>query len=193
MDLLIKHRMFEEMSEEEFYQLCIQNRDLQFERNVDGNIIVMSPTSSLSGKFNNEISFQLTTWNKKTNAGLCFDSSSGFTLPNGAIRSPDASFVSSERWSSLSPEEQKGFARICPDFIIELMSETDTIQMMTQKIEEYLNNGCKLAWIIDPKKENVHIFRQGKSPEIKTGFNQSVSGENVLPGFELDLRELRIH
>lgn len=190
MDLLIKHRLFEDMSEEEFYQLCIQNRDLQFERNVDGNIIVMSPTSSLSGDLNSEIDFQLRQWNKKTKLGKCFDSSTGFTLPNGAVRSPDASFISTARWNALSPEEQKGFARICPDFIIELMSESDTIQMITVKIEEYLANGCQLAWIVDPVKQAVHIFRKNGSRETITGFHQSVSGENVLPGFELDLREL---
>lgn len=190
MELLIKYKLFESMGEDEFYQLCTQNRDLQFERNSDGNILVMSPTSSYSGKFNNEISFQLTQWNKKSNGGLCFDSSTGFTLPNGAVRSPDASFISNDRWNALAPEEQKGFARICPDFIIELMSESDTIQMITVKIEEYLANGCQLAWIIDPVKQSVHIFRKDGSKETVNGFHQSVPGENVLPGFELDLREL---
>lgn len=192
MDLLIKHRIFEEMSADEFYQLCVQNRDLQFERNADGNIIVLSPTHSLSGKLNNEISFQLTIWNKKHQLGECFDSSTGFTLPNGAVRSPDASFISHQRWNSLSAEEQKGFARICPDFIIELMSESDHIQPMIQKMEEYLSNGCRLAWIIDPKEEKVHVFNKDSSRKTYTGFDQSVPGEDVLPGFQLDLRELRI-
>lgn len=192
MDLLIKQRIFEEMSEDEFYQLCVQNRDLRFERNADGNILVMSPASSLSGELNSEIDYQLRNWNKKSKLGKCFDSSAGFTMPNDAVRSPDASFISNSRWNSLSAEEQRGFARICQDFIVELMSESDNLQPMIRKMEEYISNGCRLAWIVDPKEEKVHVFRKDGSTKVYTGFDQSVPGEDVLPGFELNLRELRL-
>lgn len=191
MDLLIKHRVLEGMNEDEFYELCVQNRDLKFERNADRHILVMSPTSSLSGSFNSEIDYQLQRWNKEKKLGICFDSSAGFTLPNGAVRSPDASFIFLARWNNLSTKDKKGFARICPDFIIELMSETDTIQNITLKMEEYLINGCRLGWIIQPDEKRVHIFQPDRQVEIVQGFDRSVSASEVLPEFALDLRELR--
>lgn len=192
MDLLIRHRVFEEMDDAEFYNLCMQNRDLRFERTPDGNIIVMSPASSISGDLNSEIDYQLRKWNKENKLGKCFDSSAGFTLPDNSVRSPDASFIFIERWNALSTDQRKGFAHICPDFIIELKSETDTLQALTQKMQEYLNNGCRMGWLIDPVKEQLLIFIPDQNVRIIEGFNQSVAEESILPGFALDLRELKI-
>lgn len=190
MELLIKHRITDGMTDEEFYELCAQNRDLKFERTAERNIIVMSPTHTLSGNRNSEIDFQLRKWNKEKKLGKVFDSSTGFTLPNSAVRSPDACFIFNERWNALSPENKTGFARICPDFIIELMSDTDTLGYSSQKMLEYMSNGCKLGWIIDPQSQQVHIFRLSKETEILKGFNQFVSADELLPGFALDLAEL---
>ncbi len=120
-----------------------------------------------------------------------FDSSAGFRLPSGAVRSPDASFIFLTRWNSLSEEHKKGFAQICPDFIIELLSDSDSLQQTTLKIEEYLSNGCQLAWIIDPDKEMVLIFKPGESVITIEGFNQSVNAD-ILPEFSLDLHELKM-
>jgi Uma2 family endonuclease len=190
MELLIKHRITDGMTDEEFYELCAQNRDLKFERTAERNIIVMSPTHTFSGEQNAEITYQLRKWNKIKKLGKVFDSSTGFTLPNSAVRSPDACFIFNEQWSALSSENKKGFARICPDFIIELMSDTDTLEYTTKKMQEYMSNGCKLGWIIEPRQKQVHIFRFGKEIEILKDFNQSISADELLPGFALDLAEL---
>lgn len=190
MELLIKHRITDGMTDEEFYELCAQNRDLKFERTADRNIIVMSPTHTLSGDQNAEITYQLKKWNKSKKLGKVFDSSTGFKLPNSAVRSPDACFIFNERWNALSLENKKGFAKICPDFIIELMSDTDTLDYTSKKMQEYMSNGCLLGWIIDPQSQQVHVFRPNKEIEIITGFNQSIRAHELLPDFALDLAEL---
>jgi Uma2 family endonuclease len=191
MDLLIRHRVFEEMDDTEFFDLCQQNRDLRFERNPDGNIIVMSPASSVSGDLNSEIDYQLRKWNKEHQLGKCFDSSAGFTLPDNSVRSPDASFIFMDRWKALSTEQRKGFAHICPDFVIELKSESDAFAALAQKMQEYLVNGCCMGWLIDPDKEQVFIFLPGKNVSMIEGFHQSIGENSILPGFSLDLRELK--
>lgn len=190
MELLIKHKITDGMTDAEFYELCAQNRDLKFERTAERNIIVMSPTHTLSGHRNSEIDYQLRKWNKAKKLGKVFDSSTGFTLPNSAVRSPDACFIFNDRWNALSLEHKKGFAKICPDFIIELMSDTDTLGYTTEKMKEYMANGCRLGWIIDPQQKRVHIFRPMKDVEIFSGFNHSISAHELLPDFELDLTEL---
>lgn len=190
MELLIKHKITDGMTDAEFYELCAQNRDLKFERTAERNIIVMSPTHTLSGHRNSEIDYQLRKWNKAKKLGKVFDSSTGFTLPNSAVRSPDACFIFNDRWNALSLEHKKGFAKICPDFIIELMSDTDTLGYTTEKMKEYMANGCRLGWIIDPQQKRVHIFRPMKDVEIFSGFNHSISAYELLPDFELDLTEL---
>ncbi|HEY9045221.1 MAG TPA: Uma2 family endonuclease, partial [Ohtaekwangia sp.] len=158
----------------------------------DGNIIVMSPASSVSGDLNSEIDYQLRKWNKEYKLGKCFDSSAGFTLPDNSVRSPDASFIFIDRWNALTPEQRRGFAHICPDFIIELKSESDTFSALSQKMQDYLANGCKMGWLIDADKEQVFIFLPGKNVSTIEGFDQSVKEEGILPGFALDLRELKI-
>ena len=130
-------------------------------------------------------------WNRQTGLGLVFDSSTGFKLPNGAVRSPDASWIRKERWDTLAPADRKKFAPLCPDFVVELRSETDNLEKLREKMAEYIENGCQLAWLIDPTEQNAYIYRPGRTVEEIADFDQRLSGENVLVGFEFELSILR--
>jgi Uma2 family endonuclease len=152
-------------------------------------IIVMAPTNSKTGMRNAEINYQLLNWAKRDGRGVVFDSSTGFTLPNGAKRSPDASWILRARWDALKPEEQEVFAPICPDFVIELWSPSDTLPELRSKLDEYIANGAKLGFLIYPPKWQVHIYRSGQTVECLDQ-PQSVSGDPELPGFVLDLTEI---
>ncbi|MDX1943403.1 MAG: Uma2 family endonuclease [Saprospiraceae bacterium] len=129
-------------------------------------------------------------WNKMTDLGYTFDSSTGFALPNGAKRSPDVSWIIKDRWEALTQAEKEDFAPLCPDFCIELRSKTDRLNNIKAKLEEYIENGCRLGWLVDPIEKQVFIYRQDGSTEILKGFNKKLSGEDVLPGFEFDLNIL---
>ena len=178
-----------DLTDEQFWQLCQRNRDYCFERNAQGDLIIMSPTGSDTGRRNLDIALQLGNWNKQNKLGVAFDSSTGFKLPNGAERSPDASWVQKEKWESLTSEEQERFAPICPDFVVELRSRSDNLEPLQEKMQEYLDNGAKLGWLIDRQNQQVEIYRQGKAvATIKSP--QSLSGEEILPGFVLDLTEI---
>jgi Uma2 family endonuclease len=181
------------LSNEEFEKFCLEQRDLRIERTESGEIIIMSPTYSESGFLNSEINRQLGNWNHQHRKGYVYDSSTGFRLKGKAVRSPDASWLSLERYSNLSPEEKRGFMRVCPEFVIELRSDSDTIPDLKAKMESYLKNGALLGWLIDPETETVWIFRADGSRDEVQGFDQKLSGESLLPGFELDLGELRGH
>ena len=177
------------VTREQFVQLALANRDLQLERTATGELIVMPPTGSDTGNRNLDIEGQLWLWNRQTKLGKAFNSSSGFHLPNGANRSPDASWVRQERWNALTREQQKGFAPLCPDFVLELRSESDNMAPLQAKMREYMENGAHLGWLIDRKNKKVEIYRQGQ--EVKVLDNPStLSGEDVLPGFVLDLKEV---
>ena len=177
------------VTREQFVQLALANRDLQLERTATGELIVMPPTGSDTGNRNLDIEGQLWLWNRQTKLGKAFNSSSGFHLPNGANRSPDASWVRQERWNALTREQQKGFAPLCPDFVLELRSESDNMAPLQAKMREYMENGAHLGWLIDRKNKKVEIYRQGQ--EVKVLDNPStLSGEDVLPGFVLDLTEV---
>ncbi|HBY79006.1 MAG TPA: hypothetical protein DEG47_18865, partial [Cyanobacteria bacterium UBA11148] len=154
-----------------------------------GELIVMPPTGSETGNRNVDISGQLWLWNRQTKLGVVFDSSSGFQLPNGADRSPDASWVKLERWEALTPKQKEGFAPLCPDFVVELRSKSDSMEPLREKMREYLANGANLGWLIDRKNRKVEIYRPGKEVEIINN-PTSLSGEDVLPGFILDLTEV---
>jgi Uma2 family endonuclease len=175
-----------DLTQEQFFQLCQDNRDYRFERTASGELIIMPPTGSETGNRNIDLSYQLQGWSRQNNLGLAFDSSSGFTLPNGAERSPDASWVKRERWDALTPEEQSRFAPLCPDFVVELRSRTDSLEKLRAKMQEYINNGTKLGWLIDRKNQRVEIYRPNQDAEIIHN-PASLSGEDVLPGFVLDL------
>lgn len=178
------------MTDEKFYEFCQRNKDYRFELNSEGELEIMPPTTLETSRKNNEINFQLTTWSKKTKAGEVFESDGMFTLPNGAKRAPDAFWISKEKYFALSEKErEEGFARIVPDFVIELRSKTDKLKKLKDKMLEYIENGVRLGWLIDPAEKRVYIFRANGEIEILENANK-VSGENVLQGFELDLTEI---
>jgi Uma2 family endonuclease len=177
------------VSQEQFQQLAAVNRDLRLERTATGELIVMPPTGSETGNRNLDIEGQLWLWNRQTKLGKTFDSSSGFHLPNGADRSPDASWVKLERWQALTPEEREGFAPLCPDFIVELRSKSDSMETLEEKMWEYMSNGASLGWLIDRKNRKVKIYRQSREVEILDN-PSTLSGEDVLTGFVLDLTEV---
>ena len=177
------------LTDEQFFQLCQNNPDVRFERTASGELIIMPPTGSITGNRNSDLNYQLTAWNRKYKLGKTFDSSSGFKLPNGAERSPDASWVKMERWDALTEEEQERFAPLCPDFVVELMSPSDTLDKTRAKMKEYMENGACLGWLINRKLIQIEIYRLNQEVEILES-PQTVSGEDVLPGFVLDLAEI---
>ncbi len=178
-----------QLTDEQFFQLCQHHRDYQFERTKLGELIIMTPTGSETGNRNLEIGVQLGIWNKKYKLGVAFDSSTGFKLPNGAERSPDASWVRKERWNALTLEQQQKFAPLCPDFVIELLSSTDSLPKTREKMVEYIENNARLGWLIDRKNKQVEIYRPGKEVEIRLS-PVTLSGEDVLPHFVLELKEI---
>ncbi|MEZ4961585.1 MAG: Uma2 family endonuclease [Saprospiraceae bacterium] len=176
------------MSEEEFYAFCAENPDLRVEREKNGKIVVMSPVGLLSGFYENEISGELREWNKKSRLGKCFSPSSGFILPDTSIKSADAAWISNGKWKELPKADRKKFGRIVPDFIVEVRSVTDSLKKLKEKVtESWLDNGVRLAWLIDPTQQKTYIFRADGSEEVIDGFDKKISGEDVLPGFIFDL------
>jgi len=177
------------ITDEQFLTLCQKHRDLKFERTKKGELIIMSPTGGITGDYNADLTYQLRSWTIQTKLGKSFDSSTGFKLPNGANRSPDASWVSLERWNTLTLEQQEKFLPFCPDFVVELRSPSDVLSILQAKMKEYLENGARLGWLIDPKRKIVEISRPQQKVEILRS-PTILSGENVLPGFVLDLSEI---
>lgn len=175
------------VSAEDFGRLCAVNGDLRLERTAEGVLIVMSPAGSESGSRNAELTAQLVVWASTDGTGVAFDSSAGFTLPNGAIRAPEASWIRKERWEALSAKQRRGFAPIQPDFVVELCSPSDTFQAGSEKMREYLDNGARLGWLIDPESGVVAVYRPDREVETLSR-PASLSGEDVLPGFVLDLK-----
>lgn len=177
------------VTHEQFQQIAAVNRDLRLERTATGELIIMAPTGSETGNRNLDIEGQLWLWNRQTKLGVAFNSSSGFKLPNGADRSPDASWVKLERWQTLTPKEREGFAPLCPDFVVELRSKSDNMEPLREKMREYIANGSRLGWLIDRKNQKVEIYRQNQDVEILNN-PSTLSGEEVLPGFVLDLTDV---
>ncbi len=174
-------------TEEQFFQLCINNPQFRFEKNAQGELIVMPPTGGETGNRNGRIIQQLFNWADQDGTGIAFDSSTGFKLPNGANRSPDASWISLHRWQQLTRDEQEKFVPLCPDFVIELRSPNDSLLRLQSKMAEYLENGTRLGWLINREDRQVEIYRQQQAVEILNG-PDFLSGEPILPGFQLDLR-----
>jgi len=173
----------------EFVKICAANPDMKLERTAKGELIVMSPTGGETGSFNSDLNGELYVWNHGFKQGKTFDSSTGFSLPKGGDRSPDAAWIPLARWESLTPEQRRGFLPICPEFLIELLSPSDSWKHGLAKMEEYMDNGCLLGWLLDPKHKRVAIYRQGQSVEILEN-PQTLSGEDVLPNFVLDINSL---
>ena len=174
------------LSDEQFYQLCHNNDDWRIEQNAEGDLIIMPPIGAISGNRESDLNGFVWLWNRQTKLGKVFSSSTIFTLPNGAKRSPDVAWIAKERWDVLPLEEQEKFAKICPDFVIELRSRTDSLTQLQAKMEEYLVNGVRLGWLIDPISQQVAIYRPHQAVEI-ISLPTTLSGENVLPGFTLEL------
>jgi Uma2 family endonuclease len=175
-----------QLSDEQFFQLCQDNRDLRLERNPKGDLIIMPPTGGETSNSNAGITAQLWLWNNLNKLGVVFDSSGGFKLPNGADRSPDAAWIPLEKWQALTPQQKERFLPLSPDFVIELMSASDNIETARKKMQEYLDNGTRLGWLINRKTREVEIYRQGQAVEILTN-PESLSGENILSQFVLEL------
>lgn len=175
-----------ELTDEKLFQLCQQNRDLRFERGAQGDITIMAPEGSDTSMRSIEFGADLVIWNRRKKLGVAFGSSGGFILPNGAMRSPDVSWIAKEKWEAITPEQQSRFAPICPDFVIELMSPSDSLSLTQAKMQEYQDNGTRLGWLINRKDRQVEIYRIGQPVEVLE-FPNTLSGEEVLPEFVLDL------
>ncbi|MGF1478342.1 MAG: Uma2 family endonuclease [Cyanophyceae cyanobacterium] len=174
------------LDDEKFYQLCRANPDVKFERNHRGELIIMSPTGGETGNRNVEIAADFVIWNRQTMLGKVFDSSTCFKLPNGANRSPNVSWIEQERWDALTPEQKEKFSPIAPDFVLELMSPSDSLSEIQEKMKEYLANGVRLGWLINPQARSVEIYRQGEVKVLSSP--KTLSGEEVLPEFVLNLQ-----
>ncbi|NES00686.1 MAG: Uma2 family endonuclease [Symploca sp. SIO1B1] len=175
-----------DLSNEQFYQLCQINENWRLEETAKGKLLIMPPVGGISGNRESDLNGFLWLWNRQTKLGKVFSSSTIFTLPNGGKRSPDVAWIANERWEALTPEEQEKFARICPDFVSELRSRTDSLSQLQEKMQEYLNSGLRLGWLINPQKQQVEIYRQNQEMEI-VKLPTTLSGEDVLPGFVLEL------
>jgi len=187
--LVINLRPIINLTDDEFYEFCQHNSDLRIERTATGALVVMPPTGGESGHRNADLTTDVNLWNRQTELGVVFDSSTVFKLPNGANRSPDVAWITNERWNALSVEQQKKFPPIAPDFVIELRSETDTLKDLQEKMREYVGNGVRLGWLIDPQIRQVSIYRPDQPAETLQS-PTTLSGEAVLPRFVLDLSRI---
>ncbi|NDJ16957.1 Uma2 family endonuclease [Myxacorys almedinensis] len=178
-----------QMTNEQFYDLCLGNPDLRIERSATGDVVIMSPAFSDTGNRNFEIAIELGIWARRDGTGIGFDSSAGFTLPNGATRSPDASWTKLERWNALSDSQKASFAPICPDFVIELRSSSDSLTELQAKMQEYMDNGTRLGLLIDRKNRTVQIYRPDRTCELLDA-PESVSCDPELPGFTLKMARI---
>ncbi|WP_059001695.1 Uma2 family endonuclease [Leptolyngbya sp. NIES-2104] len=172
------------LTDEQFYQLCLSNPEWNIERNAKGALIVMPPVGGESGKREANYIIDLGIWNRQTQLGEVFSSSTIFKLPGGGDRSPDAAWIGRSRWEALTPDQRKKFPPIAPDFVIELRSATDNLSVLQEKMQEYLDSGVRLGWLFNPQDQQVEIYRQGQDKEVRT-LPALLSGESVLPGFEL--------
>jgi Uma2 family endonuclease len=178
-----------QLTRAEFLKLCAANPGMRLERTARGELIVMPPTGGETGNWNSQINGELYLWTRQGQQGKSFDSSTGFNLPSGGDRSPDAAWISLEKWQALTPEERQGFIPLCPEFAVELLSPSDSWKQGQAKMEEYLENGCRLGWLIEPKRKRVAIYRQGQPVEVVEN-PTTLSGEDVLPEFVLDIQAI---
>ncbi|PIG93253.1 hypothetical protein CSQ79_13515 [Gloeocapsopsis sp. IPPAS B-1203] len=174
------------LTDEQFYQLCISNPEIRVERNADGGLIIMPPVGGNSGNRELELGTDLAIWNRQTQLGKVFSSSTIFKLPSGGDRSPDAAWIELSRWQALTPQQRQKFPPIAPDFVLELRSPTDSLEMLQAKMQEYLDSGVRLGWLFNPQDQQVEIYRLGQVKETRSLPTQ-LSGEDVLPGFTLQV------
>ncbi len=187
--LVLQMRPAFEMTDDQFFEFCQLNRDLRFERTFDGQLMIMPPTGGVTGNRNFSLTGQFWSWVEQDSTGIGFDSSTGFKLQNGADRSPDVSWLRLSRWNALSPEQQEKFIPLCPDFVIELRSASDRLQPLKDKMQEYIDNGSALGWLIDRKNCCVYIYRPGVETECLDN-PSALSGDPVLPGFILKMERI---
>jgi Uma2 family endonuclease len=178
-----------EMDSDRFFDFCQLNRDLRLERTATGEIIIMPPTGGETGKRNFNLIGELFIWTKQDGTGIGFDSSTGFTLANGAVRSPDLAWIKKERWEALDAEKRRKFPPICPDFVIELKSATDSLKTLQEKMQEYIENGVLLGFLLDSEQKQVYIYRSNREVE-RLDNPETLSGEPVLKGFTLELKQI---
>lgn len=178
-----------DLTDEQFYQLCRANPDVKFERNANGTLLIRSPTGGETGNRNLEIGADFAIWNRQTKLGVCFDSSTCFKLPNGAQRSPDIAWIKQDRWQALTPAQREQFPPIAPDFVLELLSPSDSLPTTQTKMQEYIDNGVSLGWLINRKNRTVEIYRPNQSVQLLTNPTQ-LSDPDILPGFTLNLSSL---
>ncbi|WP_375470379.1 Uma2 family endonuclease [uncultured Nostoc sp.] len=178
-----------QMTNEQFYEFCQANGDLRIERTANGEVIIMPPAFSDTGNRNFNIAAQLGNWTEQDGTGIGFDSSTGFTLPNGAMRSPDASWIELERWNALTDAQKASFAPICPSFVIELRSLSDRLIKLQEKMQEYIDNGASLGWLIDRQNRKVYIYRTNRELEVLEN-PEAVIGNPELPGFTLRMAKI---
>jgi Uma2 family endonuclease len=186
--LILNLRPIVDLTDEQFYELCQNNCDLRLEKTAQGELIVMPPAGWESGNQNARLTQRLGNWADADGTGLAFDSSTGFVLPNGAIRSPDAAWIPYQRLAARNPNPTR-FLPMAPDFVVELRSETDPLKQLQQKMQEYMDNGTRLGWLIDPQNQRVEIYRPRQAAEVLQSPNQ-LSGEDVLSGFVLELQQI---
>ncbi|MCJ2544417.1 Uma2 family endonuclease [Thermostichus vulcanus] len=177
------------LTREDFIRLCAANPELKLERTARGELIIMAPTGGETGNLNFEIGGEVFVWNRQVGKGKSFDSSTGFSLPSGSDRSPDLAWIPIEKWEALDPEVRQGFLPLCPDFVVEILSPTDSWGQTQAKMQEYMDNGCRLGWLLDPKTRRVMIYREGQAPQLLED-PETLSGEAVLPGFTLPIRKI---
>lgn len=177
------------LTDEQFYHLCQDNPELRLELTAQKELVIMLPTGTKTGWRNSKLNQRLANWAEENGTGLTVDSSTGFTLPNGAKRSPDAAWIAYERWQALSPQQQEGFAPLCPDFVAELRSPNDLLATLQNKMVEYAQNGARLGWLIDPLERRVYIYGAGSAFETLDNPG-TISGDPVLPGFVFNLSEI---
>ncbi len=178
-----------ELTDEQFFQLCQINELIRFERNADGTLVLMPLVGGTTSIRNASLTAQLGMWNRDDKLGIGFDSSTGFTLPNGAVRSPDASWLKRDRWDALTQEQKERFSPVCPDFVVELRSDTDCLKRLQEKMREYRANGARLGWLIDLETRKVEIYRPNQEVEVLES-PATLSGETVLPGFVLNIEPI---
>ncbi|MCE2934818.1 MAG: Uma2 family endonuclease [Cyclobacteriaceae bacterium] len=177
-------------SDNELFEFCSANPDLHIERDSNGNLLIMSPSGGFSSNVHLKVYHQFANWVFANEAlGYGFDASGGFRLPDKSMRSPDAAFVSKPRWDSLTDEQKRQFPPLCPDFVIEVRSTSDALPQLKLKMGEWIKNGCQLAWLVDPVEKQAYVFKPGFGTK-HVDFEQRLDGEDVLPGFELDLKKL---
>ncbi|MDP8909647.1 MAG: Uma2 family endonuclease [Chloroflexota bacterium] len=187
--LTLRLRPIVELTPDQLLALSALNDDLRLELTAEGELIVMAPVGGTGSASNARITAQLTVWSMQDGTGIAFDSSGGFDLPNGAKRSPDAAWVALSRWEALTPEQRETYPPLCPDFVIELKSPSDRINEVKRKMQEWLDNGARLGWLIDPHEKRVYVYRPD-TPVEELQNHETISGEPVLPGFVLDLRKI---